>query len=264
MKKTRNINKKGFTLTEAVLVVAIIIIVTGAFGVGIAQTLGEARAKEERTAAHIAMYDSPALEADIKGGLLISSSSDLEAWEGMVSEDHTGYTGSSSGFTGGSTGGGLPTPTPMPVTPIPTATPQPQATATPVPTATATPAPTATTAPANPSAGGSVSEEPAGGSGTVTFKGNKVAKGTSAAGVVSFTENADGSYSVVVTQGWNNDCSVKIIPQGGGKYNVQVDTNMQWVIGSFPGLTWDGTNTYKNINSDQKNWFKNTYGIELN
>ena len=155
MKKT-TLSKKGFTLTEIVIVVAIIVIISAAAFVGVAVTLK--RANDSRKLLNDNKGDNFELAARESVRDLTRNAADYveaEYYEPDDDEPVSGGEGEGEGGGGSGGGGG------SPVTNTPTSTPTPTPTKAPSPTPTTAPSggrvgnPTGTTAVPGSSCGGS-------------------------------------------------------------------------------------------------------------
>ena len=240
MKKIRN-SKRGFTLTEILLVTGIIVLVSAAAFVGVAVTLNRARDASDDARNHADNFELEArswIETITPNKADFASQSYYEP-ESESSESETESETSES--TTESTVDGF------------------VATNTPKPTPTNTPTPTPTKAPTNtPKPSGTIKTE-----GHVTA--NMVEKYTHNRGVVTLSgsgntqtltlQSADGWYdpNAKFTITKTNTGYTLTVPQHDFRY--QMDQNL------FKELY--KTYTYKDLNQDQINYLRDTWGITL-
>ena len=237
MKNTRNMNKKGFTLVEATLVIAIILIMAGAIGVSFSEMKGRAVAADAKTREHLSMYDAASTQVAQRLQIDPHDVSDLED-----DDDYYGGGITGGGVSGGGTGGATPTPAPI---------------ATPVP-ATPTTAPTATPVPATPTPVASSSSSLGGGYGSVKFNGTLKTSQDGSTGVASINGN-----NVVVQAGWGQ-AELEFSFGSDGSVSVKVKSN-DWVLQNAGfGIDWNNSNHLYKLNESQKSWFESKFGITFN
>lgn len=248
MKKIRN-SKRGFTLVEIIIVVAIIVIVSAASFVGIAVTLNNAKANAKKVQQQHGV--------DENGKDLFEA----DAWDKIdgLTKDAAKFFDASKYKPANPTN--TPTPAPTAADPGPAI---PEATATPVPTAAVpTAAPTATPEPTK--------APTSGGGNPVTYDGKTIERGTSGSGVMSVTQNSDGSTTVGLLYNQWCDGSVKIWKNGDGSYDIQGVNNGGNVIGNALSSTgakvnWEEINNNKRftLTDDQAQKLAKLYGFTLN
>ncbi|MBR6210409.1 MAG: prepilin-type N-terminal cleavage/methylation domain-containing protein [Clostridiales bacterium] len=83
-------------------------------------------------------------------------------------------------------------------------------------------------------------------------------------GVVGISENGN----ITLNQGSKNTENITITSDSNGNYKLVIDgSDKPWIFqqgvnGGFPGFSW-GKWEYDNLTSEQKDWFKDNYGLEL-
>ena len=229
MKKMR-MSKRGFTLTEIIIVVAIMVIVASAAFVGIAVVLDKAkRSRDDLKNTHGRDEDGKELF-------------EAEAWEEIdeLTKDAANFFDVSLYKPANPTN--TPTPSPSP-TSVPaddnpgggTNTPTPKSTNTPTPPPTNTPVP-ATSTPI-PQSGGS----------SVTLSGSKTGNGYQAD--KTFNGNGQGIKKITITV----PSGVKILRIGnydnGGKYDCTISPDGKTAEVTFKDITWSGPSSSLNINN---------------
>lgn len=244
MTKMRN-SKRGFTLSEILIVTAIIVIVSAAAFTGVAITLSRARDTQknlkENNGDNFEVAARSEVDAINENAADFAEIPTYKPKDSESSEESSDESSDNSESTNGGGNGAEPnTPTPKP-----TATPTPKPTATPLPSPTPKPA------------GGSTTV----GNVTVTL----VPKGEHQRGVVSVS--GSGNKQTLVLQssdGWCPDNAEFTITKNGSSYTLTVpehDFRYQLDQNLFKDLY--KTYTYNNLNNDQINYLKNTWGIQL-
>lgn len=249
MKKFRN-SKKGFTLTEIMIVVAIFVIVSAAAFVGIAVTLNNAKDNSARLQAE---HDRDNFEKEARDAIdnLTKNAADFfdipyytpdgdsdtsESTEPDTSETEEG--GGGGGGGGGSPdgeGGDEITPTP---------------TSTPTPTPSPTPSPSPTPEPSS----GSVTV------GKVTVPGGYNTEMNNGVGVTSVTESG-GKYNISVHTS-TNEITLTLRPSGNTYIMTFSPDGKQWMLDGMDGYGWD-IKSYK-LTSSQLTWIQNKWGFKIN
>ena len=242
MKKMRN-SKRGFTLTEILIVTAIVVIVSAAAFTGVAITLSRARDTQKNLKENNGDNFEVAARSEVDA--INENAADFAEIPSYKPKDSESSEETSEDETTESTGGGdLNGNTP---TPLPSNTPTPKPTATPLPTATP-----------KPSNGGTTTTV---GHVTATL----VTQGEHQRGVVRVS--GSGNTQTLVLQsadGWCPDNAEFTITKNGNNYTLTVpnhDFRYQLDQDLFKELY--KTYTYANLNNDQINYLKNTWGIEL-
>ena len=248
MKKMR-VSKRGFTLTEIIIVVAIMVIVASAAFVGVAVTLENARKNsDEVNRRHGVGEDGKDLF-------------EAEAWEEIdeLTKDAARFFDVTSYKPAKATNTPTPSPTPTtaPASDNPggsTNTPTPQHTNTPTPQHTNTPTTQATATPEPTKATGGVTV------GNVTVP--KYVTGDWDKGVVQITGTGNTQTIRLQQDKWNQD-DFKITKNKDNSYTLEVPhtDRRYWMDGSkFPAL--DKTFSYT-LNDTQKAYLRDTWGIPL-
>lgn len=242
MKKIRN-SKRGFTLVEIIIVVAIIVIVSAASFVGIAVTLNNAKANADKV--------NQQHGVDENGKDLFEA----EAWDKIdgLTKDAAKFFDASKYKPANPTN--TPTPAPTAADPGPAI---PEATATPVPTAAVpTAAPTATPEPTKAPEGG------AGGSGAVTYGGSYGKRGDPGNSVLGIQNNPDGSTTVSVCYQQWNDGTVTVWNNGDGTYDFRINSDNTYYINGILG-TWNhGGNQRWTLSDSEKEKLEKAYGFKI-
>lgn len=246
MKKLSN-SKRGFTLTEILIVTAIVVIVSAAAFAGVAITLSRARDTQKNLKENNGDNFEVAARSEVDA--INENAADFAEIPSYKPKDSESSEETSEDETAESTGGGDlngNTPTPLP-------------TNTPTPKPTATPLPTATPKPAN------------GGSGAVVFSGNTVTRGTEGSGVMSIDQNSDGSTTIGLLYNQWNDGSVQVWKNQNGTYDIKGLNNGGNVIGNAlnsTGVTFDwnpiNSNQRFTLSDDQVTALESVYGIKFN
>lgn len=251
MKIFRN-SKKGFTLTEIMIVVAIFVIVSAAAFVGIAITLNNAkdnsaRLKAEHDRDNFELEARTAIENLTKNAAEFfdipyytpdsGSSETSESTEPETTESEEiggGGGGGGGGSTEGENGDEI-TPTPSP-------------TSTPTPTPSPSPSPT---------------PEPSSGSvtvGKVTVPGGYNTEMNNGVGVMSVTETSGGGYKINVHTS-TNKMTITLKPSG-NTYIMTVTKDMQWMLDGMEGYDYN-TKSYT-LTPSQLTWIQNKWGFKIN
>ena len=250
MKKFRN-SKKGFTLTEIMIVVAIFVIVSAAAFVGIAVTLNNAKDNSARLQAE---HDRDNFEKEARDAIdnLTKNAADFfdipyytpdgdsdtsESTEPDTSETEEGGGGGGGGGGGSPDGEGGDE-----ITPTPTSTP------TPTPSPTPSPSPTP-----EPSSGGVTV-------GKVSVPGGYNTDWDNGVGVSSVSEVPGGGYKIDVHTS-TNKMTITLKPSG-NTYIMTVTKNMQWMLDGMEGYDYN-TKSYT-LNSNQLTWIQNKWGFKIN
>ena len=249
MKKMSN-SKRGFTLTEILIVTAIVVIVSAAAFTGVAITLSRARETQKNLKENngdnfenAARSEVDAINKDAADFAEIPSykPKDSEATEEESSSDEN-----SDESTNG--GGDV----------------DPKTTPTPLPTNTPTPKPSETSAT-------TTAHNNGGGSGTVTFSGQTITRGTAGSGVMSIDQNQDGSTTIGLLYNQWNDGSVQVWKNNNGTYDIKGLNNGGNVIGNAlnsTGVAFDwnpiNNNDRFTLTPDQVTALESVYGIEFN
>jgi prepilin-type N-terminal cleavage/methylation domain-containing protein len=246
MKKMR-VSKRGFTLTEIIIVVAIMVIVASAAFVGVAVALENARKNSDEVNRRHGRDES--------GKELFEA----EAWEEIdeLTKDAANFFDVSMYKPAKPTSTPAPTATPTTVPDSgdpgtsPTPTTKPDATATPLPTSTTEPTPTTGPASGNVSWGTTVS---AGNQGT----------GDGKQGVISASTSGNvTTFYMTRNNGWDAS-DVTITEVSNGKYKINL--GCRGMSDSFkndgcPDMNW-GDEQF-DLTNGQKTYLKDKYGIVL-
>lgn len=249
MKKMYNYRRRGFTLVEIIVVVAIIVVLSGAAFVGVAVTVERAKNKGDAVSAHGQDFEDAAWNQVRE--IAVGAADFFQIYEYTpqtptptpAEEDEEEETPTTS-----------PTPTPKPDT---TNTPTPKPTNTPTPT----PKPTATPTPI-PTSGNVV---------TVGHVTASVVSGDQAKGVYSMTPNGNGTINVSIqTNAWYQQSFT--IAKKGNDYILTISGDNRYILQKtavegqsnnyWPELYKDGTRTYT-LNQEQKDYLRDFWGIEL-
>ena len=246
MKKMR-VSKRGFTLTEIIIVVAIMVIIASAAFVGVAVVLENARKNSDDVKAKHGRDES--------GKELFEA----EAWEEIdeLTKDAANFFDVSM-YKPVHTNTPMPSPTPTDApsegddsSTSPTPTTKPSATSTPLPTSTT--APTPTTGPAS----GNVSW------GTTVSAGNQ-GNGAGKQGVISASTSGNvTTFYMTRNNGWDAS-DVTITEVSDGKYKINL--GCRGMSDSFkndgcPDMNW-GDEQFE-LTNGQKTYLKDKYGIVL-
>lgn len=243
MTKFRN-SKRGFTLTEIMIVVGIIVLISAAAFVGVALTLNNAKDTSARLQAE---HDRDNFELEARTAIenLTKNAADFfdipyytpdntgsdeteETTEESV-EDETG---------GGGGGGGGETVESGDITPTPTSSPTPTPSPTPEPT-----------------------QAPSGGDvvvGKVTVTGGYNTDMNNGVGVSSVTEQGGGTYVIKVHTS-TNVMNITLKPKG-GSYTMTFDKN-QWMLQGMDGYDYN-ISSYK-LTSSQLSWIEKKWGFKI-
>lgn len=250
MTKMRN-SKRGFTLTEILIVTAIVVIVSAAAFTGVAITLSRARNTQknlkENNGDNFEVAARSEVDAINENAADFAEIPTYKPKDSESSEESSDESSNNSDSTNGGGNGAEPnTPTPKP-----TATPTPKPTATPIPSPTPKPA--------------------GGGSGVVVFSGNTVTRGTEGSGVMSIDQNSDGSTTIGLLYNQWNDGSVQVWKNKNGTYDIKGLNNGGNVIGNALNSTgvsfdWNPINNNQRftLSDDQVTALESVYGIEFN
>lgn len=243
-------NKKGFTLTEIIIVVAIIVILAGAGLTGVLVSIHDYNAYkqnlEENGGYQFEADARTAIENLIKGGGTYKPRT-------IKLNDPPTEPASATPTPGGGGGGDTPEPTTAP--PDPTSAPPPPTSAPPQPT----------TAPQTPDPA-LPSDNGGGGGGGVSggcASAPRTVSGTDGQqGVVNITGSGSTS-NITISNGWNNTCSFTV-KKSGSNYSVSNwDNDKAWVLGNIGINVWSGQSSIP-LTSDNINRLKNDYGLTLN
>lgn len=241
MKKMTRSSKKGFTLAEIILVVAIIVIVSAASFVGVGAIINNAK----NTSKKLEENNGENFEAEAWGEVksithgaadffdipYYTPEDDDEDDEGDEPESTEPGGGWAGGGSGGGGGGGTPA-----------SEPSFRPTATPVPTATPTPKP----------AGGGITV------GNVSVPGGYNNEMNQGVGVMSVTPNGNG-YDIKCHSS-TNIITLTIKPDG-SVYIMTYTNGMQWMLDGMPGYNW-GTSSYR-LDDSQLNWLESKFGFKI-
>ncbi len=243
MKKSR-FNKRGFTLTEILIVVSIIIIVSAAAFVGVAVTLKNSEETNKR------------LKNEHDVGLFES-----EAWKKVKSYGADQDPGDTSG-----------TYIPEEGTSESTVSTEEETSAN-IPSEESTEGSTSSESseePAETTKKGTPSDSLTGPKtvGPYTASNGYVTPGDNCPrGVVSMSESGE----VVLCEGSNNTEKITLKRNDDGSYDMTIDSGSPWVFQQqygdnpypgFPGFKWGNWNV-KNLSGEQKAWLSDKYGLEL-
>jgi prepilin-type N-terminal cleavage/methylation domain-containing protein len=249
MKKMR-VSKRGFTLTEIIIVVAIMVIIASAAFVGVAVVLENARKNSDDVKAKHGRDES--------GKELFEA----EAWEEIdeLTKDAANFFDVSM-YKPVHTNTPMPSPTPTDApsegddsSTSPTPTTKPSATSTPLPTSTTAPTPTTG------STGGGGTGFATANNGYVDYYNN------GKPGVMNITSTGDNTVTVVFTDGWNNntpdrDTVTVSITKTNNTYTMKVIDGNGWVATQVTGYNYEGTYT---LSSNDITNLKNNTGLTLN
>lgn len=281
---TKKYNKKGFTLLEMMLVVAIILVLASATTVGLNNYIKRSNQRAQMAATKGQVYDQAL--ADING-LVNLSPAGMPDTPPTDDNNNPGTGNAGAGGTAGTGGGSVtvaptaaPTsvPTVAPETPKPaTPTPKPTATATPVPTATV--APTATPKPTTAPAGG------AGGAGSGISVGSKVGSYTvkegdkvygknivikkefdigdgagNTKGVCNVKVTGDGTYSFrIQSSQWDGvECDITVSVEGD---KITFTSGNKWVLGGMRNDLWAGDSF--DLTASDLQYLEKEYGLVI-
>ena len=244
MKNVKRTNKKGFTLSEMLIVVAIIVILSGATAIGIVSSINKAK----QNAAKLEENNGDNFESE--------AMRDVFTAKGTLGSDVPNQTNVDT-----------PSPTPAETTKAPTEEPTKTPTRAADPTSTPTPVPpTATPVPAT------ATPTPAGGGdkvvGGVTVHGGYNTDMQNGVGVTKVTDKGNGAYDIDAHTS-SNKITLSLTPIGGGKYKLSVTNGMQWMLQGMPGYSdSSGYNDFANgsvreINPDGVAWLQNKWGFSI-
>ena len=244
MKNIKRTNKKGFTLSEMLIVIAIIVILSGATMIGVVSAVNKAK----QNAAKLEENNGDNFESE--------AMRDVFTAKGTLGSDVPNQTNVDTPSPTPASDTSTPTPVPATATPVPaTATP------TPVP-ATATPTPIPATATPTPAGGG---DKVVGG---VTVHGGYNTDMDNGVGVTKVTDKGNGAYDIDAHSS-SNKITLSLTPIGGGKYKLSVTNGMQWMLSGMPGYSnSSGYNDFANgavreINPDGVEWLQNKWGFSI-
>lgn len=239
-------NRKGFTLLEMMVVVAMIVFIAGVAFTGAAQYIERSREITYRNNAHAAALaeEDKVVEAYLTSTRPrpASGTTDNEVHHAGVSSSTTTYNG------GGGGGGGGATPT-EPSEATTTTTQAPETTTTQPPEETTTQPPEETTA-----------SGIAGEGGNVTCSNPLVKLGDPGNGVVSITNNADGSQTIRVVYNQWNDGEFTIKKANGNKYKIKMTSDNNYFLGAIIGYDHDYSKEFQ-LSKDEKNALRDAYGL---
>ena len=233
MKKTKMINKKGFTLSELLMVIAIIVILSGATMIGVVSTINKTR----ENAAKLEENNGDNFESE---AMMAVESAKGTAPSHVVNQEK------------------VDTPTPAETTKAPAETTKAPAETTKAPAET-TKAPVETT------------KTQGGGSQAVTMSGNTTPRGSAQQGVISIDQNPDGSTTLSVFHSQWQDGDIRIWKNPDGTYDVQGLRNAGDVLGNAfnkkgVSFNWDPINSGSRftMTNAQANALASLYGFTLN
>lgn len=247
MKKTKMINKKGFTLSELLMVIAIIVILSGATMIGVVSTINKTR----ENAAKLEENNGDNFESE---AMMAVESAKGTAPSHVVNQEK------------------VDTPTPAETTQTPAETTKTPAETTKTPAET-TRAPAETTqAPAETTkAPVETTKTQGGGSQAVTMSGNTTPRGSAQQGVISIDQNPDGSTTLSVFHSQWQDGDIRIWKNPDGTYDVQGLRNAGDVLGNAfnkkgVSFNWDPINSGSRftMTNAQANALASLYGFTLN
>lgn len=223
-------NKRGFTLVEMMITVAIIVIVAAAGTVGIIVSLRRNQEKTAELSAGAQNFESEA----IAGINQFNASNEYVPPVQTKLPDPTDASEESTVESSASSEETEATTTTATPTPIPTATPIPETTKA-------------------PSGGGGSSNS----SGTVSTS-STVSGTDSSVGVVSISSS--DNPTVTVSQGWNNNCTFDLTRNSSGTYTMS-NISQKWVVGGIHDIWNSNTIT---LNSSDISYLSNTFNLNLN
>ena len=234
-------NRRGFTLVEMVIVIAIIVFLAGVTLNGLSQYSKRANDLKANMNAHSAAIQSQ--EAIIDGYLMSSRPTTANA------------TTNNSVQAGGQN---IPYEQPTETSQTQATAPQTEATQAQTEatttqteaTTTTTQAPTETEAPAN-------EDGP-----KVEAKNGFVTRGTPGNGVISIQKNADGSVNVKLLYNQWNDGEAVIKKNADGSFTLRSLSGNNYYLGDKLGYNHDYSNGFKLSNGDI-NKLKSTFGLEI-
>lgn len=232
-------SRKGFTLTEMMVVIAIIVFIAGVAFTGASQYIQRANEisyRNDARAAHLAEQDEV-----VDAYLTTRGRSGSETTDNEVHHGATSTTTVNNGGGGGGGGESAAAPSEEPTT---TTTLPPEE-----PTTEAVPSePETTVAPA---AGG------------VTTNNAYVTPGTPGNGVVSIDNHSDGSQTVKLLYNAWNEGTVKLTRNADGSYTMKMTSNNTYFLGAIIGYGHDFTGGFKLTDAD-KTKLSNAYGLDFN
>ena len=233
----KKINKRGFTLVEMMLVIAIIVILASVAAIGIGDTLQRYRNTQNKYKDN---YIPAVDQAQLRVQRLITTTR-----PNRVPPTVPPRRGTTS------------TPTPEPTRDpanTPTNTPTPGPTNTPRPTPTTRP--TNTPRPTTPPEGEPVDL----GNGIELSNGMYSSPAGTGPRVLGASVSGDTTnITVTDNNGWNS-LNISITQDGG---NAVLDLGgSAWAFSELPGFSWSSS-TYT-LNAEQKTWLANRYGITIN
>ena len=245
MKKTKMINKKGFTLSELLMVIAIIVILSGATMIGVVSTINKTR----ENAAKLEENNGDNFESE---AMVAVESAKGTVPSHVVNQEK------------------VDTPTPAETTKAPAETTKAPAETTKAPAET-TKAPAETTkAPAETTkAPAETTKAPSGGTtanfGTAT-NGFTGYYNNGNPGLMSLTASGSDAITIRVTDGWDNhnpdnDTVTVTIKKKDGKYYMTVNSGNGWVATQVTGYNYQGE--YQLSSSDISN-LQSKLGLKLN
>lgn len=225
-------SKRGFTLTEIIVVVAIIVVLTGAGAVGLIASLNRSKQVQANLEANNGYNFENSARREVesavgtKGDIIeIQTSEEATTESTDESESEASEETTSSEAT----------------------------TSSEITEATTSSETKATTVPA----GGAVTV------GAATASNGYVTPGTSSVGVLELSSGSSGVVNVTVTQGWNNNCGFSITKNSNGDYVMSnITSDKKWVVGGIHSI-WDNTSTIT-LNSTDKSYLSSTFGLSFN
>lgn len=233
MKKTKMINKKGFTLSELLMVIAIIVILSGATMIGVVSTINKTR----ENAAKLEENNGDNFESE---AMVAVESAKGTAPSHVVNQEK------------------VDTPTPAETTKAPAETTKAPAETTKAPAET-TKAPAETT------------KAPSGGTtanfGTAT-NGFTGYYNNGNPGLMSLTASGSNGITIQITDGYDNNnpsndtCTATIVKKSDGNYYLTVNSGNGWVAWLVAG-GYNYSADYKLSASDISN-FQSKLGLKLN
>lgn len=266
MKKARN--NRGFTLLEMIIVIAAILIISGAALAGMKTLVSMSNNKAQKVAEHNGKYN----DANADVSLMLEADYDtIKTWKSPDDDEEESaspYDGIDTP-DGGSSGIGTPD---GDETTDPADDPDPEPDPEGEDPEVLPPDPGDAEGGETGGSGGTVPDE--GGSDPVTngsagagvtYNGTMAEPNTAQTGVCGINDLGGGITRVTVSAGWSSQLDLDF-QKVGNDYKLHIGSfDNQWIIGGFPGLEYDWST--KNVDYDlgpyQLNWFTQQYGIEF-
>lgn len=243
-------NKKGFTLAEILLVVAIIAILSGATLVGVSSLVNNSKATASKVQNDAQNFELAAA-SKVKGAAGNVPSNAVET-ETLNTKSSNPTPSESQKPADPSTPASVPSKDPSGSQPSGS---EPAGTT----------SPSVATTPSAPSQGGST------GNGAASFSGDPVKRGDPGSGVMSVTQNNDGSTTFGLLYNQWNDGAVTIWKNADGTYAIQGVSNGGNVIGNALAsagcsFDWNDINNNKKftLTSEQASALSRIYGFNFN